>query len=480
MSFTSQRDHKILSFEIDTDSSSSEESSSAFDSDQESNHGVDSTPISLQGKHKHIKWLTLLRNCRKAIKLQRWQDLMVALRSLDTSLRDGKLGIFEPLLSRFVDELTSFLQREWDKEYRRKLTASDAKACGILTKKTLLWKERFQLFLSNMKEKPLPLAVTRESPQVVTAIEELIVIPPHAIINLSHMHLNGPPRILDHLDSVASYYQSFERGAVQNNIACNVTTIDLSYNHLGELPFALLNFANLNTLIISHTRLTNVPAWIVRFQHLTIIEGLADGNTNRKSNKVATLKRIRERLPLSDNLVEQFSLQKLCALAVQAQCRENNRYARSLGRRLAPHLSDIIATTYQCVSCKVISHGQDAGFLQPIRQKMTHVNPPVALRAIAEDNESLRNAFKEAFDSIGSVAFTSADAQQDKVKEVSSQVGPKTRITSGIAVEFRLCVRCAAAHFELEDGLPPCLCDICVEMRRVRSSSQILWKWIAG
>ncbi|CAG8602305.1 2029_t:CDS:2 [Paraglomus occultum] len=240
---------------------------------------------------KYEKWMLPVINARRVLDSEDmgekvWSELLSAIQALETSLKSNltSLDIFTPVLARFILDLNRFItSASYNKEYRKKLKTTEAKACTVVQQKAQNLLKMWEGIIALYEMKPPPVDSSKET-QVVNEIERLLMISPHKTLSLRKMKLSQYPWNLRLLDCVASYYNSFSKTLDSSRWEPDfLSVLDLSKNNLTDLPPEILLFRNLIVLRISHNQFTSFPSYIVQIPKTTSLLG-TELNPLRKAN----------------------------------------------------------------------------------------------------------------------------------------------------------------------------------------------------
>ncbi|CAG8520755.1 10375_t:CDS:2 [Paraglomus brasilianum] len=240
---------------------------------------------------KYEKWMLPVINARRVLDSRNmgekvWGELLSAIQALETSLKSNltSLDIFTPVLARFILDLNRFItSASYNKEYRKKLKTTEAKACTVVQQKAQNLLKMWERIITLYELKPPPIDSSKET-QVVNEIERLLMLSPHKTLSLRKMKLSQYPWHLRLMDCVASYYNSFSKTLDSSRWEPDfLSVLDLSKNNLTDLPPEILLFRNLVVLRISHNQFTSFPPYIIQIPKTTSLLGI-ELNPLRKAN----------------------------------------------------------------------------------------------------------------------------------------------------------------------------------------------------
>ncbi|KAG0145086.1 hypothetical protein CROQUDRAFT_659178 [Cronartium quercuum f. sp. fusiforme G11] len=481
-------------------SSSISRSSSSLSLNRHPSYSRSSSSSSMVPRsRKAIKISLTVSQTRRAITNHAWTELWQSLLTLDVILNGShtELGIFLPILARIATDLELLLaEHENDREYRKRLSSSEAKSLSILVQKwpKMATEVGWRSVRESVENVPKPAsigdgAVDRPTAQLLATLESILVLGSPRKLSLARLGLECVPQALVELDEVVRWYVSFEGSLLTSrrvkSVLGSIKLLDLSRNQLTALPDSLPRILPLlETLNLGHNSFVALPTTITQFRHLDRL-GVKESTRRRKGNLRATWDAItasgsgsrpqeRDRLP---------SLAVLCIRIIQRSLRspsasvagaERAQPRGGLGGGLAPHLRRAVEVGYDCESCgKFVGPPPDG--LAPIYERVRLLSPAVSLPQATDDARGrLRTGPLAILNVLGAAAVS--PHRLTIAERVAVAVG--CRGSERVAVVIgprRLCGRCGWLHLSFERSvvsepepeldLGECRCVGCVEER---------------
>nr|CAG8560501.1 9873_t:CDS:2 [Entrophospora candida] len=283
---------------FDTTSYSSSDSISS-DSECESDSiefenylAIEATTIQhhLSRNKKYEKWMLPILEAREVMMNQQnfeWSTLLKSLQTLDTALKKNNmaLDLFKPIFVRFLNDLENFIKKlPHDKEYRKTLKHSEAKACTIIQQKLKQMVESWNSIIQEHNQIKPPIPITSKNQYIVDEIEKFLMISPHNHISFRGLNLTKYPQHMKKLNIVLKYYYSFSPIIMDKNLSVHsLTILDLSRNKLKVFAHEILFFRNLKVLRLANNLFQYFPPYITRLNSFTVLLGIKF-NPLRKSN----------------------------------------------------------------------------------------------------------------------------------------------------------------------------------------------------
>ncbi|CAJ0838944.1 1718_t:CDS:2 [Entrophospora sp. SA101] len=186
---------------------------------------------------------------------------------------------------RFLNDLENFIKKlPHDKEYRKTLKHSEAKACTIIQQKLKQMVESWNSIIQEHNQIKPPIPITSKNQYIVDEIEKFLMISPHNHISFRGLNLTKYPQHMKKLNIVLNYYYSFSPIIMDKNLSVHsLTILDLSRNKLKVFAHEILFFRNLKVLRLANNLFQYFPPYITRLNSFTVLLGIKF-NPLRKSN----------------------------------------------------------------------------------------------------------------------------------------------------------------------------------------------------
>ncbi|RUS20850.1 hypothetical protein BC937DRAFT_94197 [Endogone sp. FLAS-F59071] len=347
----------------DESSSEADSSSSSTKTEKDNSNGKDNGSVGETGARmhhqsrgrKHEKWLAPVEQARTAMELRNWADLHSGLplfcsqeymdwmkstsintfQTLENALKtnSASLDLFTPILVEFLDELRAYMNQSFikDKDYRKNLSKSEAKALTIMSKKVKKSEQWAEPYVAEVERNPPP--PTSNDPRSVTrSIERFLLVAPHKTLDLRKLRLKEYPKQLRMLNQVVEYYRAFCKVVDTKNVLEFLSVLDLSGNRLESLPPEIHNLTQLQTLNLADNKFPYFPPELCRLPHLTSIPRITR-NPFKRSNRDQARAWIARQKSCNPP-----SLRAICAAVALRQARERDAIAARRGDSVIPEL----------------------------------------------------------------------------------------------------------------------------------------------
>ncbi|CAI2186843.1 14678_t:CDS:2 [Funneliformis geosporum] len=310
----------------------------------ESNIKADNSRSSRNKKYE--KWMNFVLNAKKAMLSSEWSNLLAAIQKLEKAFKSNNtnpLGLFTPILARFLLELDEFFKKHpVDKKYRKNLKSGEAKACNAVQQRSQQLIRLFNSIILEYLKNPPPIKISSSNVRVVDVVEKFLTIPPHYYLSLRNLNLH-------------EYF---------------LTILDLSRNRLRDFPYEILHFRHLKVLCISHNLFQYFPPYITKIARNTVILGVKS-NPLLKTNvhKFQNVNNInREDVPRLMDICAQAIILKKIPLK-----RRKLKVFTNIQQQIVPDIIiNFIQQGFLCESCRLFISPSSSLFLQPIIEYMKY------------------------------------------------------------------------------------------------------------
>ncbi|CAG8636862.1 12596_t:CDS:2 [Funneliformis mosseae] len=161
---------------------------------------------------KYEKWMNLVLNAKKAMLSSEWSNLLAAIQKLEKAFRSNNtnpLGLFTPILARFLLELDEFFKKHpVDKKYRKNLKSGEAKACNATQQRSQHLIRSLNSIILEYQKTPPPITISSSNVRLVDAVSRNTVILGvknnpllksnlHKFQNVKNIYREDVPRLMD-------------------------------------------------------------------------------------------------------------------------------------------------------------------------------------------------------------------------------------------------------------------------------------------
>nr|CAG8542259.1 12928_t:CDS:2 [Entrophospora candida] len=235
------------------------------------------------GNYLAIEATTIQHHLSRNKKYEKW--MLPILDAREVMMNQQNFEWSTLLKLRFLNDLENFIKKlPHDKEYRKTLKHSEAKACTIIQQKLKQMVESWNSIIQEHNQIKPPIPITSKNQYIVDEIEKFLMISPHNHISFRGLNLTKYPQHMKKLNIVLKYYYSFSPIIMDKNLSVHsLTILDLSRNKLKVFAHEILFFRNLKVLRLANNLFQYFPPYITRLNSFTVLLGIKF-NPLRKSN----------------------------------------------------------------------------------------------------------------------------------------------------------------------------------------------------
>ncbi|EGG06510.1 uncharacterized protein MELLADRAFT_71909 [Melampsora larici-populina 98AG31] len=441
---------------------------------------------SFPGSRRRIKNALVVLSTRRAITNRAWNDLWNALQTLEVVLNQtpsSDLGVFFPIYARISTDMEILLENiaVQDKDYRRGLSSSEAKALAILLQKwpKMVTEPRWGFVRQTVENVPKPIAiqtVDRPTSQLLACLEAIILLGSPRKLSLARLGLDHLPLALLNLDEVVSWYLSFEGSPTPpgrlEEVLGSIKLLDLSRNQLTVLPNSLpCALPCLESLNLSHNPFLTIPTSLTRFRYL---ERLSNKGTRRRKSNVRSIwteigNKTQTEVTSSDEKVQ--SLVVNCIRRIQCSLKHGETVDLS---SLAAHVRRAVTNGFDCESCGQFVGPSDR--LSPIYERVVLLSPAISLPSPADEGRGrdVSGSSRGKTEVMNVLGDAVSPHSLSLAERIAVAVGSRRRESTTLIIgPRRLCYKCARLHlsFDSVGGIDldqkECECDGCEEERKI-------------
>jgi len=268
----------------------------------------------------------------------------------------------------------------------------------------------------------------------------------------------------------------------------NLESLSLSHNAFPHLPPSLTLFSNLrrlkshgNPLVQSHKALLPLTKDSSQAQR--------EGKGTR-SNVRQILKDLSRRRPPSDSPDSVRSL-----FSISTELLHSLPLPSPSTDDFPPHLSELLSSSYTCVSCKSFILPSSPSFVHPFFERLHFLSPGINLpthslshtHSNTQANEEGKATLEQlvllvAYQRVENAQTSSSSKRflrEDEARRRERKGGELECLVIG-GEDWRFCWECAGRHLGLKKG--ECGCRVCEEERRVREGEgedgQRVMRWL--
>ncbi|KAH9814123.1 hypothetical protein DFH28DRAFT_316741 [Melampsora americana] len=451
---------------------------------------------SFPGSRRRIKNALTILGTRRAITNRAWNDLWNASQTLEVVLNQtpsSDLGVFLPIFARISTDLDMLLAATTvqDKDYRRGLSSSEAKALAILLQKwpKMVAEPRWRFVRQTVENVPKPIAietVDRPTSQLLACLEAIILLGSPRKLSLARLGLDHLPLALLDLDEVVSWYLSFEGSPIPpgrlEEVIGSIKLLDLSRNQLAVLPNSLpYVLPYLESLNMSHNPFLTIPTSLTRFRHL---ERLSTKATRRRKSNVRSIwaeieKKTQTEVTSPNEKVQSLVVNCIRRIQRSLKCGETVDLSN-----LAGHVRRVVTNGFDCESCEQFvgpPHG-----LAPLYERVKLLSPAISLSSSSDqgggrDVSGSSRGRTEVMNVSGNAVSPHGLSLAERI---AVAVGSRSRESTTVIIGPRkLCYKCARLHLSFDSvgrvnlNHKECECDGCEEERKIVGELGVV-RWV--